>query len=68
MIQYKGDPGAVFSRPCVYGVFSGPVGGFMPRDRYCVGCLRCTTQYPEFIQATTPHGERWATPISPPIM
>jgi len=38
------------SRPCVYGVFSGPVGGFAPREHLCVGCLRCTTQYPEFVQ------------------
>lgn len=35
------------SRPCVYGVFSGPVGGFAPRESLCVGCLRCTTEYPE---------------------
>lgn len=38
------------SRPCVYGVFSGPLGGFLPRENLCVGCLRCTTQYPEFVQ------------------
>lgn len=38
------------NRPCVYGVFSGPLGGFLPREHMCVGCLRCTTQYPEFVQ------------------
>jgi hypothetical protein len=35
------------SRPCVYGVFSGPVGGFAPRSNMCVGCLRCTIEYAE---------------------
>jgi len=49
MIQYKGDTEVVLSRPCLYGVFSGPVGGFVPRSRLCVGCLRCTTQYPEWV-------------------
>jgi len=34
----------------MYGVFSGPVGGFAPREHLCVGCLRCTTQYPEFVR------------------
>lgn len=34
----------------MYGVFSGPLGGFAPRDHLCVGCLRCSTQYPEFVQ------------------
>ena len=34
----------------MYGVFSGPVGGFAPREHMCVGCLRCTTQYPEFVK------------------
>ena len=48
--HYRAHPEVVFSRPCVYGVFSGPVGGFAPRDRLCVGCLRCTTQYPEMVR------------------
>jgi Conserved region in glutamate synthase len=34
----------------VYGVFSGPGGGFAPREELCVGCLRCTVQYPEVVQ------------------
>ena len=38
------------SRPCVYGVFSGPVGGFAPRSNMCVGCLRCTVEYPEMTE------------------
>jgi hypothetical protein len=40
----------VLSRPCVYGVFSGPLGGLAPRETLCVGCLRCTTQYPDIVQ------------------
>jgi len=39
----------VKSRPCVYGVFSGPLGGFAPREKLCVGCLRCTTQHPKVV-------------------
>jgi hypothetical protein len=39
----------ITSRPCLYGVFSGPVGGFSPRPEHCVGCLRCTTEYPDFV-------------------
>ncbi|MBN2043531.1 MAG: hypothetical protein JW757_00820 [Anaerolineales bacterium] len=42
----------VLSRPCLYGVFSGPVGGFAPRPQHCVGCLRCTTEYPEMVSVT----------------
>jgi hypothetical protein len=42
----------VLSRPCMYGVFSGPVGGFSPRPEHCVGCLRCTTENPTFISVT----------------
>ena len=38
----------LLSRPCIYGVFSGPFGGFMPRREYCTGCLRCVQEYPEF--------------------
>jgi len=39
----------ITSRPCMYGVFSGPVGGFSPRPKVCVGCLRCMTEYPDFV-------------------
>lgn len=48
--QYRGNKEVILSRPCVYGVFSGPLGGFAPQEEKCVGCLRCTTQYPEFVQ------------------
>jgi len=47
----------ILSRPCIYGVFSGPIGGFAPRPQHCVGCLRCTTEFPEFI-TVTPNPER----------
>lgn len=40
----------ILSRPCMYGVFSGPVGGFAPREEKCVGCLRCTTEFPDFVR------------------
>ncbi len=50
LIHYRGNLDVVLSRPCVYGVFSGPIGGFAPRDHLCVGCLRCTTQYPEMVK------------------
>ena len=50
MIHYRGNKDVITSRPCVYGVFSGPVGGFAPREHLCVGCLRCTTQYPQFVK------------------
>ena len=50
LLQYRANLGVVLSRPCVYGVFSGPLGGFAPRERLCVGCLRCTVEYPEVVQ------------------
>lgn len=50
LIHTRGDLAVVVSRPCVYGVFSGPVGGFAPRPEKCVGCLRCTTEFPEFVE------------------
>ena len=50
LLHYRGNLRVVLSRPCVYGVFSGPLGGFAPREHLCVGCLRCTTQYPEVVQ------------------
>ncbi len=49
-IHYRGDLDIVLSRPCMYGVFSGPIGGFAPRPQHCVGCLRCTTQHPDFVE------------------
>ncbi|HKZ42153.1 MAG TPA: hypothetical protein VJ044_14405, partial [Candidatus Hodarchaeales archaeon] len=38
----------LMARPCIYGVFSGPFGGFSPRKAKCTGCLRCVQEFPEF--------------------
>jgi hypothetical protein len=45
------------SRPCVYGVFGRVVGGLAPIHEKCVGCLRCTTQYPDMV-TILPNPER----------
>ncbi len=50
LFEYRGRPAVALSRPCVYGVFGRVVGGLAPRHELCVGCLRCTTQYPEIVQ------------------
>ncbi len=50
LVSLKGDIPVAMSRPCVYGVFSRPVGGLAPREELCVGCLRCTVQYPGVVQ------------------
>ncbi|HSB73011.1 MAG TPA: glutamate synthase-related protein [Candidatus Methylomirabilis sp.] len=50
LIHYRFNLPVVTSRPCVYGTFSGPVGGFAPRPGQCVGCLRCTLEYPEMVR------------------
>lgn len=50
LVHFGGNWTVVASRPCMYGVLSGPVGGFAPDERLCVGCLRCTTEFPEIIQ------------------
>ncbi len=57
LIQYRGDLDTVFSRPCVYGVFSAPVGAFWAREEHCVGCLRCTVQHPKVVDIL-PNPER----------
>jgi hypothetical protein len=49
IFQYKTKWKVIASRPCKYGVFSGPIGGFAPRPHLCVGCLRCTTEHPEMV-------------------
>src|SRR6266699_268235 len=41
LFEVKGNFQVALSRPCVYGVFSRPVGGLAPREELCVGCLRC---------------------------
>lgn len=50
LVRYRGDLPVVLSRPCVYGVFSRPIGGLAPKEELCVGCLRCTVQYPDVVQ------------------
>lgn len=50
LLHYRRNPEVALSRPCVYGVFSGPVGGFAPRCSSCVGCLRCTIEHPEMVK------------------
>ena len=47
LVHHRRNPQVALSRPCVYGVFSGPVGGFAPRSNSCVACLRCTIEYAE---------------------
>jgi hypothetical protein len=49
VFHQRGDIKAITSRPCMYGTFSGPIGGFAPRPEHCVGCLRCTVQHPEIL-------------------
>jgi hypothetical protein len=61
LVEYKANMPVVLSRPCVYGVFSGPLGGLAPREHLCVGCLRCTTQYPGIVQIH-PNPERSGVP------
>jgi hypothetical protein len=50
VVRYWGRWRVVLNRPCIYGVFSGPMGGFWPRPRHCVGCLRCTIQHPDVVR------------------
>ncbi len=57
LLHYRRRLSVIASRPCVYGVFSGPIGGFAPRPEHCVGCLRCTVEYPEVVQIR-PNPER----------
>ncbi|MED5231914.1 MAG: glutamate synthase-related protein [Candidatus Thermoplasmatota archaeon] len=59
VFHYGLKPDVILSRPCTYGVFSGPVGGFAPRPKLCVGCLRCTVQHPDFVKVL-PNPERLA--------
>lgn len=48
----------VLSRPCLYGTYSGPIGGFAPRPEFCVGCLRCMNENHEFIRIS-PNPDRF---------
>jgi hypothetical protein len=46
-LRQKGYRDALLSRPCIYGVFSGPFGGFQPIREKCTGCMRCVQEYPD---------------------
>jgi len=50
IILYRTNIKVIFSRPCIYGVYGRPVGGMAPRYDDCVGCLRCTTEHPDWVQ------------------
>ncbi len=58
VFHYRFNMGLVLSRPCIYGVFGGPLGGFAPREHECVGCLRCTIEHPEIVKVE-PNPLRW---------
>jgi hypothetical protein len=49
-IRYRTRLKVIFSRPCIYEVFGRPVGGMAPREWMCVGCLRCTTERPDWVR------------------
>ncbi len=57
VLVHRGNLRVALSRPCVYGVYSRPVGGLAPREELCVGCLRCTVEHPEVVQIL-PHPDQ----------
>ncbi len=52
IVHQRLNKALITSRPCMYGVFSGPIGGFAPRPKVCVGCLRCMNEFPEFVRVS----------------
>ena len=50
ILRYRTKKRVIFSRPCIYEVYGRPVGGLAPRENLCVGCLRCTTEHPDWVQ------------------
>ncbi|MEX0990986.1 MAG: glutamate synthase-related protein [Actinomycetota bacterium] len=50
LVEFKGNAKVAMSRPCMYGVFGRVVGGLAPIEEKCVGCLRCTVEYPDVVQ------------------
>jgi len=48
-IEYRLNKDVVLSRPCIYGVFGGRLGGFKPIKEKCVGCMRCVQEYPHIM-------------------
>jgi len=47
--EYRFKKDVVLSRPCIYGVFGGRLGGFKPIKEKCVGCMRCVQEYPDIM-------------------
>src|SRR5216684_4319013 len=47
--EYRFNREVVLSRPCIYGVFGGRLGGFRPIKEKCVGCMRCVQEYPHIM-------------------
>jgi len=43
---------ALLSRPCIYGTFSGHLGGFHPIKDKCVGCMRCVEEHPDMCRVS----------------
>lgn len=59
ILHYRTNTKVIFSRPCIYGAYGRPVGGMAPRYDVCVGCLRCTTEHPDWVQVhRNPRWER----------
>ncbi len=46
----------LLSRPCIYGVFSRPVGGFWPVKEKCTGCMRCVQEFPKIMRVERNEG------------
>src|SRR6266568_5183560 len=47
--EYRFKKDVVLSRPRIYGVFGGRLGGFKPIKEKCVGCMRCVQEYPHIM-------------------
>jgi len=50
IFHQRGNIKVILSRPCIYGAYGRLVGGLAPRRHSCVGCLRCTTEHPDWVQ------------------
>src|SRR6266581_4948014 len=56
--EYRFKKDVVLSRPCIYGVFGGRLGGFKPIKEKCVGCMRCVQEYPHIMTVKQSEGFR----------
>src|SRR5881628_3188396 len=54
--EYRFKKDVVLSRPCIYGVFGGRLGGFKPIQEKCVGCMRCVQEYPHIMTVKQSEG------------